>query len=257
VEASTPRRTGRLLILAPLLLLILAAIPVLTVSALEESDRFCASCHVVPERTYYNRAQFALAGVEPVTDLSSAHYLADPADLPHRRPFRCIDCHRGDEGAIHRATALTLGARDTAIYLFGAPDPSIEKTHIEVPVLLTESCIKCHAGSLLVVGFPNHYHNKLPLAYQVWQRGGTLTTPQENAELFQPALEAGLQPVEESTLLCVDCHPAHVSTPGSEQMGFIDVQNVVFPACEECHIAALGVPLGLAEVGSGIEGLDP
>ena len=215
-------------------------------SRLEESDHFCASCHMAPERTYYNRAQFALAGVEPVADLSSAHYRAAPADLPHGGQFRCIDCHRGGGTLPHRATALALGARDAAIYFFGQPDQSIEKAGIEVPLLLTAGCIRCHTGSLLEVGFPNHFHNRLPDAYALWQAGGELTLPEADPDLYADELEAGLEPVGIS-LLCVDCHRAHVETPGAELTGFLDLENVVYPACEECHIEALGAPLGLAE----------
>lgn len=249
-------RLPRILLMAGAVLLILALTPAVVVSRLEENDRFCASCHIAPERTYYNRAQFALAGVDPVADLASAHYRSDPADLPRQQPFRCIDCHRGDEGIAHRATALALGARDTAIYFLGNPDQTLEKTDIEVPVLLTESCLKCHADTLLEVGFENHYHSKLAATYRIWQQGGTLTIPDDaNPNLYQPVLEMGLQPVEGVDMLCVDCHLAHVNTPGAELVSFIDLEKVVYPACEECHIADFGAPLGLTNVGSGIDGL--
>lgn len=214
-----------------------------TVSKLEEQDRFCASCHVVPERTYYNRAQFALAGVPPAADLSSAHYFAHPENLPNQQAFRCIDCHRGDEGAVHRVTALTLGARDTAIYLFGSPDPAIEKTEIEVPALLTTSCLKCHVDTLLVGGFENHFHNKLPDAKQARQGENAPAAPR--ADAAETDRRANPEPVD-TDLLCIDCHLAHVNTPGSELVAFLDVENTVYPACERCHIAATGSPLGLA-----------
>lgn len=248
-EPSPLRRRDRLARLAVVLAGLLLTFTLsagLAVSRLEEDDRFCAACHMTPERTYYNRAQFALAGQNPLADLSSAHYVVEPAGLPHRRPFRCIDCHRGDEGIVHRLTALTLGARDTAIYLFGQPDQTIEQTAIEVPVLLTESCLKCHTASLLVVGFGNHFHNKLPAAFRAWRDGGPLALPPgEDPALYQLALENGLEPVE-IDLLCVDCHLAHVSTPGAELVSFMDLDNVVYPACEECHAEALGAPLGLS-----------
>ncbi len=249
-RASSPSAPALARRLAAVLVLFgaLLAIPSAVVSRLEESDRFCASCHMAPERTYYNRAQFALAGVEPLADLSSAHYRPEPASLEHSGAFRCIDCHRGNGGLPHRATALALGARDTAIYLLGQPDQAIEKATIEVPVLLTESCIKCHAETLLVVGFPNHFHNRLPATARLWQRGAPLSLPSANPELYRAALEAGPEPIHESDLLCVDCHLAHVSTPGAELASFIDLNNVVYPACEECHRTALGEPLGLANL---------
>ncbi|NDJ52668.1 MAG: hypothetical protein GYB68_06240 [Chloroflexi bacterium] len=215
-------------------------------SRLEENDRFCASCHMVPERTYFNRAQFALAGIDPVEDLSSAHYLADPEDLPAGVPMRCIDCHRGDDSLLHRTEALLLGAEDTVIYLFGDPDQSIEKTELNVPHLANDSCVMCHSAALLEVGFPNHFHNMLPVAADVWQDGGELTLPQTNPELYEDALEEGLEPIEDSDLLCMDCHQTHVSKPGAELTGFLDLDNVAYPACETCHTAALGAPLGIA-----------
>ncbi len=217
----------------------------LSVSRLEENDRFCASCHMVPERTYYNRTQYALAGIDPALDLASAHYLANPEKTPGETHFRCIDCHRGNESLLHRATALALGARDTAVYLLGQPDQDIEKKRADVPHLLTESCVKCHTDSLLVVGFPNHLHNKLPSAYKAWQQGGILTLPEQNPDLFEQVLQLGLEPVE-TDLLCGDCHFAHTNKPGSELTAFLDLEGIVYPACEQCHIAAFSHPLGLS-----------
>ena len=161
----TPRGIG----LATLALLILGAVPVVGVSRLEERDTFCISCHTLPEVTYYERAQSALAGEEPYLDLSSDHY-AIFAEKPGEPPFKCIACHRGNQGVVHRATTLALGARDTLIFLTGQADPTIEKTKLEVPSLLTAACLKCHTGSLLVAGFPNHFHNKLPEARVLRQK---------------------------------------------------------------------------------------
>ena len=48
------------------------------------------------------------------------------------------------------------------------------------------------------------------------------------------------------SLLCQDCHQAHVSIPGAEFTTFLNLEAVVFPACEECHIEALDGPIGLA-----------
>ena len=115
------------------MLLTLAA--VLAVSHYEESDPFCASCHTVPEVTYFDRAQQAKASMSVYADLSSAHYGADNG-------FRCIDCHRGNEGVFHRITALSLGARDTVIWLADRADPAIEKTELVVPFLLTGACVQ-------------------------------------------------------------------------------------------------------------------
>src|SRR5689334_10193846 len=100
-----------------------------TVSRLEESDRFCGSCHMAPERTYYNRTRFAQAETQPIEDLASAHYTEGAT-------FRCIDCHRGDAGISDRAAALMLGASDTSLYVLGEPDQTIEKMQAANPALI-------------------------------------------------------------------------------------------------------------------------
>ena len=203
------------------LALVLFVLPLPVVSTLEERDAFCTACHTAPEATYYDRARQALAGQEPLQDLASAHYAAVDG-------FRCIDCHRGDSGAAHRAATLALGARDALIYVSGRADQTIEKTEIEVPDLLTAGCVRCHADSLLVTGFENHFHNKLPDAYAAWQAGGQLTAP-----AGQPA-PAALERYD-TTLRCLDCHLTHIHTPGAELTGFLDLDNVTLPACVRCH----------------------
>jgi nitrate/TMAO reductase-like tetraheme cytochrome c subunit len=213
------------------LLLTLAA--VLTVSHYEESDPFCASCHTVPEVTYFDRAQEAKASMSVYADLSSAHYGADNG-------FRCIDCHRGNEGVFHRITALSLGARDTVIWLAGRADPAIEKTELVVPFLLTGACVKCHEKALLEVGFNNHFHNKLPEAFQVWVRGGMLTRPADQPEASLELMAS------DTTVLCVDCHRAHIHLQGSDRTSYMDLVNIVYPACVQCHQEVGHGPLELA-----------
>ena len=212
---------------------LLALAAALTVSHFEESDPFCASCHTVPEVTYYDRAQVAKAAGAPYTDLSSAHYGNDNG-------FRCIDCHRGDEMLFHRVTALTLGARDTVIWLSGRSDPAIEKTELVVPFLLTGACDKCHEESLLEVGFNNHFHNMLPDAFQAWKHGGMLTRPVD-----QPNAPLELRP-SQTTVLCVDCHRAHIHVEGAERAAYLDLVNIVYPACVRCHQEVGHGPLQLA-----------
>ena len=202
---------------------LLSAAPIAAVSVLEERDVFCTSCHIAPEVAYYERAQLALAGEEPLLDLSSAHYAAEAG-------FRCIDCHRGDGSPAHRAQTLALGARDTLIYLSGQADETIEKATIEVPDLLTAGCVKCHADSLLVVGFENHFHNKLPDAYAAWQAGGQLTLPASRPEADTSRLD-----LYATGLRCPDCHLTHIHAAGAELTGFLDLENTILPTCVRCH----------------------
>jgi hypothetical protein len=216
---------------------VLALAAGLTVSQLEERDSFCISCHTAPEVTYYDRAQAALALSEPFADLSSAHYGMETT-------FRCIDCHRGDGGLVHRITTISLGARDTVIWLSGQADESIEKTDLVAPVLLTSACTQCHAEALLEVGFNNHFHNKLPEAYAQWRGGAQLRRPVEAPDSPEQALIVEPSPTE---VLCVDCHRAHIQLPGSELQGYLDRANTVYPACVRCHEEAGHGPLELAQ----------
>jgi hypothetical protein len=214
-------------------------------SLAEEDNRFCASCHMVPERTYFNRGQFALAGVTPIADLASVHLLADPSAMGHDGQFRCVDCHRGSQNIADRVLTLALGSRDALIYFVGNPDHTIQKASAEVPTLLNDSCARCHTTTLLTVGFPNHFHNKLPPAYALWQRGGQLILPERNPDLFLADLERDLELLD-VTLTCIDCHQGHIQLAGAEQSRFLDLKNVVYPQCEICHTEILGAPLGLS-----------
>jgi hypothetical protein len=215
-------------------LVIVAAVAAgLIVSRYEEQDPFCTSCHTLPEVTYYDRAQQAKAGSNPYQDLSSAHYGSDNS-------FRCIDCHRGDAGVLHRVITLSLGARDTAIWLTGQADTTLGKTDLVVPVLLTGGCVKCHEKSLLEVGFNNHFHNKLPDALRAWRRGGELTRP---VDFLGAPLELM---TADTTVLCVDCHRAHIHIDGAELAAYLDLVNDVYPACVRCHEEEGHGPLQLA-----------
>jgi hypothetical protein len=216
----------------------LALAAALTVSHLEERDSFCIACHTLPEVTYHGRAQQALAVTsgETFADLSSAHYGMEGA-------FRCIDCHRGDQRLVHRVTTLALAARDTAIWVSGQADETIEKTELVAPGLLTAACTRCHAEALLEVGFNNHFHNKLPEAFALWRAGGQLRPPLEMPDL--PA-EALLVEPATTEVLCVDCHRAHIEIPGSELQGYLDLAATVYPACVRCHEEAGHGPLELA-----------
>jgi nitrate/TMAO reductase-like tetraheme cytochrome c subunit len=198
----------------------------LTVSRLEESDSFCVACHTAPEVAYFNRAQAALTGAD-ARDLASAHYGLV------RTGVRCIDCHRGDNGAAHRATTLALGARDAAIFVSGRADPVLEKARASIlaPDLLDAACARCHATTLLLAGFDNHFHNKLPAASAAWRAGGELSNPPGDSQVEARALKPSTTSVS-----CVDCHPGHVTAEFGGQTMYLDLRGVVFPACGQCHV---------------------
>jgi hypothetical protein len=206
------------------------------VSVAEEKDGFCATCHLNPERTYVERARtveqvYGVAkeqglagdalwqtGREAARDLASAHRAA---------ALDCVACHRGDNGPGDRLTALTLGARNTLLYLSGQFDP--DHSGVARPNLVKSSCLRCHvdepalggvnAGQenpVLVDSFENHFH----------------------AYLFDAAY------VEQVTVDCLDCHASHMEIPPIIPY-FIDEEGVVLPACVQCHIDVQKGPVDL------------
>jgi len=227
-------RGRRLFLMVVGLGVFLTMMALLGVSRLEETDTFCTSCHTAPEVEYFNRSRQVLAG-EVGQDLASAHYGLIQAEA------KCIDCHRGDGGVVHRGITLALGARDALIFIAGQADPKLEKakTQIEVPFLLTAACVECHTNTLLILGYENHFHNKLPEAYAAWKAGGQLVAPPDYPETGVPELEK-----YETTISCTDCHLAHVTVAGAELTRYFDLENTVYPACIDCH-REVGGPLEL------------
>ena len=199
--------------------------------------------------TYFERAQTAVTK-PTITDLASVHYA-------NGQEFRCIDCHRGDQSVGQRAEVLWLAAKDTAVHLLGTPDQTIEKGNIPAPTshvdgwqgpeqysrtpdVLNAGCLHCHQDALTLVGFENHFHNKLPQAQLAYAQTERLNFPEDwPGEAGSPAL---LVP-EETVLTCLDCHRAHV--PGLEFDYFLDETAVVLPACVQCHLEADAGPVNL------------
>lgn len=229
--------------------LILFVASILTASELEERDEFCTSCHRAPELTYFDRAHEAATN-STAADLASFHY----AD---NNQFRCIDCHRGDQSVEQRAQILWLAARDTAVHFLSTPDQTIEKGNVpapnphagswqgperysRTPDILNDGCLSCHQDALTLVGFENHFHNKLPQAQLAYAQTERLNFPEGwPGEAGSPAL---LVP-EETVLTCLDCHRAHV--PGLAFDYFLDETAVLLPACVQCHLEADAGPVDL------------
>lgn len=223
--------------------LMLAVITTAGISKLEEHDSFCTSCHTLPEAAYHERAIAALAVSDPfeLADLASYHYW-------QASDFRCIDCHRGDDSPGHRATVLGLAARDTVTWLTGRANPTIEKGSIpnlnpnqatwqgpdrynREPDILNAGCLKCHQDTLTLVGFENHFHNKLPAARLAYAQTGQLNYPEGWA---QGVGSSDLLQAEDTVLTCLDCHRVHVQ--GFESEFFLDQNAVALPACVQCHL---------------------
>ncbi len=229
--------------------IVLSVTSIVTASELEERDEFCTSCHRAPELTYFERAHDATMNAN-ATDLASFHY----AD---NNQFRCVDCHRGDQSFVQRAEILWLAAQDTAVHFLSTPDQTIEKGNVpapnphagswqgperysRTPGILNDGCLSCHQDVLTLVGFENHFHNKLPQAQLAYAQTERLNFPDGwPGEAGSPAL---LVP-EETVLTCLDCHRAHV--PGLEFDYFLNETAVILPACVQCHLEANAGPVDL------------
>lgn len=240
---NPPRRRRRhwLLILLGVFLVLfgLASGGFVVVTALEEQDTFCISCHLAPEITYFNRAYMALDNpAQPAPDLSTAHYLA--AQKSKGPNFKCIDCHRGDAGLPHRIAAVALGAKDTAVFALGQYDQTTEKHRTKTGWLANASCLNCHSETLLELdGINNHFHSYLPAAREAANRGGQVVigdalkaatqADPERADLSLRTIQVGL--------LCSDCHQPHKALVSGVTTFFMDT-DLRNAACVECHVTA-------------------
>jgi nitrate/TMAO reductase-like tetraheme cytochrome c subunit len=203
-------------------------------SVLEESDAFCTSCHTAPEQAYFDRAQQAKAGDIPI-DLASVHLST------HEQEFNCIACHRGSGNLGDRITSLTLGAKDAVIYFTGNGDPTIEKRTAAAPGLIDRGCVGCHIDTIVVAGFENHFHVKLPSTWAVLQSGVQPVVPEaEPQALTDPR---GMPELLDTSVTCLSCHLAHLS--GFDFVAYLDTSGTVDPACNDCHIETGKGPKGL------------
>jgi mono/diheme cytochrome c family protein len=219
----------------------------------QAQDSFCLECHTPQHDAYVQRAESSVGGAL-APDLASYHYQQIRG---LNSEIHCIDCHRGDDSLRHRVDTYALSARMTVRWLAGSDDQRIEKTAITStlvsgitqtvaqtslalhdPVLTNASCIGCHQQEMLVAGDANHMHNTLPAVYEAWKNGARLIPPADATDP-QAVVAEGLL-LYNTTLQCHNCHQAHRST---ESPNYLDLQNVVKPACEQCHAQAGAGPL--------------
>lgn len=233
-------------------LLLLGLAGLVTASKLEERDSFCIACHRAPEVTYFDRSHSAVTieNVANVPDLASFHYWQNP-------DFQCIDCHRGDDSLPQRLRVLALAAGDTITFALGNPNNIVERAkaaahaanngvwtgpeqYSRTPDVLNAGCLKCHQETITLVGFENHFHNKLPASRLAYAATGQLNYPsgwvgpEGGVEILEPV---------DTVISCLDCHQTHVA--GFATQFFLDVNGVVFPACGQCHAEAGRGPLDL------------
>lgn len=205
-RTNAPLRAGRRFAWAGMALAVLVVVVVFPagyVSSVEEQNVFCTSCHLKPEQAFFDRA--LVKARQDAADLATAHAQAG---------VNCVGCHRGDQAIRDRATALALGARNTAKFIAGQYDPN--HSQVALPWLLDDSCLRCHVtqptrggvkpgqpNPVMVGGFENHFHTLL----------------------FDSKVK--------TSVTCTSCHPAHLET--FPEVQFLDRNRVVLPACERCH----------------------
>lgn len=251
-EQQRRKQRGRIATLATATLFLLFAVSAVgfgVASALEEDDRFCISCHTIPETTYYNRAYIAYDHLDTApVDLASRHYQL--AAL-RGEAFQCIACHRGDSSLGHRLATIALASKDTAIWFAGREDPTVEKSVksvVSAAWLPNAACAACHSATLLnVAGLDNHFHTHLPQASRAAQNGGTLIfagTLKGDRQLLQAQW---LAPIE-AELTCTSCHLAHQAYPNVASQTFIDPDRRN-QACVACHLKAGQGPQDIATLG--------
>jgi len=197
---------------------------------LEDHNDFCASCHTVPESTYFNRSVAAIADKnKKITDLATMHF---HQASNQNQDFQCISCHRGDSSLGDRIQTLLLGAKDTVIYVAGKADPTIEKPTIAYSVLVNAACIRCHETTLLTVnGISTHFHNFLPQTAELLAQGKKFIGGSFSEDGFRTI---------NTSLTCTSCHLAHKTVDTSNpNLKLLDVPTAQ-QACDICHSAAKG-----------------
>jgi hypothetical protein len=113
------------------------------------------------------------------------------------KSVRCIDCHGGFEPVQRINTFFTLAVWDTIKFWTGNYNQPA-RMHAPLP---DANCIYCHREAIAKLGLDNHFHTLL-------------------ADPSAPRL------------LCVACHPSHVT--GNPEERFI-ARRVVYPQCNACH----------------------
>lgn len=134
---------------------------------LEANDRFCASCHVEPERTYYQ------ASLEPDQATSLAAFHAGVRT-------RCIDCHsrRWIPG---RLWAQLGGLQNLLAYRSG----DYTNPNVTTRPVGDGGCSKCHSDLTWVSERPGHYHS--PWLRRRWRAAGG---PGNTCEACHPSHES-------------------------------------------------------------------
>lgn len=173
----------------------------------ESHDPFCASCHTMPESTFYANSTAAQA-----VDLASFHTAQNTA---------CIDCHSG-QGIFGRITAELIGARNAFKWYTGT---AVQPAVLNFPIG-DGNCLKCHS-QVIQQNFSPQEQITVPGA-----NGGGGRGEQGRANHWH-AFMAQWQAASPTAGTCVSCHSGH-TTGGTAQTGFMNAQNVQ-DTCDACH----------------------
>jgi nitrate/TMAO reductase-like tetraheme cytochrome c subunit len=171
----------------------------------EAHDSFCASCHTLPETTYF---QQETAG-SPV-NLASFH---------SAQYARCIDCHSG-QGIIGRLQAELLGARNAVKWYTGT---AVQPAVLNYPIG-DGNCLKCHQD-VTQNGFTPKEQITVP--GRSGGEGGRNNHWHVNLARWQTTAPA-------TAGSCTSCHSGHPTT-STAQNGFMDAQAVQ-NTCNACHL---------------------
>ncbi|HMD87895.1 MAG TPA: NapC/NirT family cytochrome c, partial [Anaerolineaceae bacterium] len=205
-QNQPPVRFIRLLVIAAIAAVLLAAAGFAFGASQETHDSFCASCHTQPESTYVGRSTAAA----PV-DMASFHT---------GQATRCIDCHSG-QGLTGRIQAELLGAKNALKWYSGT---AIQPAPLTVPIT-DENCLKCHQA-VTQQGYTPQQQITVPGASSgEGEREGRANHWHQFLSRWQAASPAAGT--------CTSCHSGHL-TDGTAQTGFMNPQTVQ-DTCNACH----------------------
>jgi predicted CXXCH cytochrome family protein len=156
-------------------------------ASLEEHDSFCASCHTLPETTFYGRA----TAKTPV-DLASFHTT---------KAGKCIDCHSGD-GVTGRISAEIGGAFNAMHYY----------THTYAPPgklfapFNDSDCLKCHATVVNQQAAQNNHFHVFLTRWQATDPNAGRCTNCHPAHTNDSPADNGFMNDQRTQQVCDACH---------------------------------------------------
>ncbi|HZY44956.1 MAG TPA: hypothetical protein VFF70_09435, partial [Anaerolineae bacterium] len=107
---------------------------------------------------------------------------------------------------------------------------------------INRACVGCHVMQLVTVRFANHFHVKLPQAWNLIQSGVQLIVAADTPQvLTDPRSKPELL---NTSITCLSCHQAHRSN--LDLTDYLDQDAVVLQACAACHRETGKGPVGIA-----------